>query len=100
MNEYGAVPLWPCPSYGQRSIWGNTRMTDIRRAPVVLLGGELRREAVAERKLDGVFLDVLGARPWGSIELTNWSQAEKNAWTDGAIDLVRRLDAKRPGITN
>ena len=25
MNNYGAVPLWPYPSYGQRSIWPNTQ---------------------------------------------------------------------------
>ena len=31
MNDYGAVPLWPYPSYGQRSIFGNTHMTDIRK---------------------------------------------------------------------
>ena len=30
MNNYGAVPLWPYPSYGQRSIWADTNMTDMR----------------------------------------------------------------------
>src|SRR5687767_2913660 len=30
MNDIGQVPLWPHPTYGQRSPWANTRMTDIR----------------------------------------------------------------------
>ena len=51
-----------------------------------------------ERKVDGVFLDVLGARPWGTSNWTSWSSTERNAWTDGAVDLVRRIDAKRRAI--
>ena len=99
MNNYGAVPLWPFPSYGQRSIYGNTRMTDIRKGSrwsnhVVAYVEKLMRE----RKVDGVFLDVLGGRPWGSSNWTNWPQTERNAWTDGAVDLVRRIDAKRRAI--
>lgn len=100
MGDYGAVPLWPYPSYGQRSIWGNTHMTDIRKGSkwanyVVSYIEKLMRE----RKVDGVFLDTLGARPWGELTAWDtWSQTEKNAWTDGAVDLVRRLDAKRRAI--
>ena len=99
MNNYGAVPLWPYPSYGQRSIFANTRMTDIRKGSkwsnhVVAFVEKLMRE----RKVDGVFLDVLGARPWGISNWTAWSQTERNAWTDGAVDLVRRIDAKRRAI--
>jgi hypothetical protein len=51
-----------------------------------------------ERKVDGVRLDGIGARPWGRAEWTTWSTTEKNLWTDGAVDLVRRLDAKRRAI--
>jgi hypothetical protein len=99
MNNYGAVPLWPWPSYGQRSIYGNTKMTDIRKGSkwsnyVVYYVEKLMRE----RKVDGVFLDVLGARPWGTSNWTNWSKTEKDAWTIGAVDLVRRIDAKRRAI--
>jgi hypothetical protein len=99
MNNYGAVPLWPYPSYGQRSMWPNTRMTDMRAGSkwstwVVSYVEKLMRE----RKVDGVFLDAVGGRPWGSMNWETWSQTEKNAWTDGAVDLVRRLDAKRRAI--
>lgn len=99
MNNRGAVPLWPFPSYGQRSIFANTRMTDIRVGSawsnwVVSYVEKLMRE----RKVDGVFLDVVGARPWGIANWTGWSTSEKNAWTAGNVDLVRRLDAKRRAI--
>jgi hypothetical protein len=99
MNNIGAVPLWPYPSYGQRYAWPRTKFTDIRPGSkwsnwVVSYIEKLMRE----RKIDGVFLDGVGARPWGLSEWTTWSQAEKNAWTDGNIDLVRRLDAKRRAI--
>lgn len=99
MNNYGAVPLWPFPSYGQRSIFANTRMTDMRPGSKwILWVVSYVEKLMRERKVDGVFLDTIGARPWGQSGWTTWSQAEKNAWTDGSIDLVRRLDAKRRAI--
>jgi hypothetical protein len=99
MGNYGRVPLWPFPSYGQRSVFANTKMTDIRKGSawsnhVVAYIEKLMRE----RKVDGVFLDVIGARPWGISNWSNWSKSEKDAWTNGAVDLVRRLDAKRRAI--
>jgi hypothetical protein len=99
MNNYGAVPLWPFPTYGQRSIYANSRMADVRVGStwinyVVNYVTNLMRE----RKVDGVFLDVVGARPWGTSNWSTWSTAEKNAWTYGMVDLVRRLDAKRRAI--
>ncbi len=100
MNNYGAVPLWPYPSYGQREIFSNTKMADIRKGSkwsnyVVAYVEKLMRE----RKVDGVFLDTIGARPWGTLSNWNsWPQWERNAWTDGAVDLVRRIDAKRRAI--
>jgi hypothetical protein len=99
MNDYGAVPLWPYPSYGQRSIFANTHMADLRKGSkwsnyVVAYVEKLMRE----RKVDGVFLDTLGARPWGISNWTNWPKWEKDAWTNGAVDLVRRIDAKRRAI--
>lgn len=100
MNNYGAVPLWPYPSYGQRMIWGGHHMTDMRAGSkwilhVVNYVGNLMRE----NKVDGVFLDVVGARPWGTtVAWDSWSQTEKNAWTDGSIDLVRRIYALRDQI--
>jgi hypothetical protein len=99
MNNYGAVPLWPYPSYGQRSMWANTRMTDMRAGSKwILWVVSYVEKLMRERKVDGVFLDAVGGRPWGSMNWESWSQAEKNAWTDGAVDLVRRLDAKRRAI--
>lgn len=99
MNNYGAVPLWPYPSYGQRSIWPNTKMTDMRAGSkwnlfVVSYVEKLMRE----KKVDGVFLDVVGARPWNQSNWTTWPQSEKDAWTRGSIDLVQRIDAKRRAI--
>jgi hypothetical protein len=99
MNNYGAVPLWPWPSYGARQIYANSRMVDIRKGSVwsnyvVSYVEKLMRE----RKVDGVFLDVVGARPWGISNWSTWSKTEKDAWTNGTVDLVRRIDAKRRAI--
>lgn len=100
MNDIGQVPLWPHPSYGQRSPWANTRMTDIRAGSdwadhVVRFVEGLMREG----KVDGVFLDTVGVRPWSSLaEWNSWPQWEKNAYAAGNVDLVRRLDARRRAI--
>lgn len=95
----GNVPLWPWPSYGQRSIWPGTKMTDMRpgSAWMLYVVGYIEK-LMRERKVDGVFLDTTGARPWGISNWKYWPQAEKDKWTDGCIDLVRRLDAKRRAI--
>jgi hypothetical protein len=73
-------------------------------------------QLIREDKVDGVFLDVLGARLWGPrADWTNdinnaeadamgiprssdWTQAEREAWTGGAVDLVRRLDVLRRAL--
>jgi hypothetical protein len=99
MNNYGAVPLWPYPSYGQRSIWAGTKMTDMRAGSAwILYVVSYVEKLMRERKVDGVFLDVVGGRPWNASNWTAWPQSEKDKWTDGAVDLVRRLDAKRRAI--
>ena len=99
MNNYGAVPLWPYPSYGQRSIWANTKMTDMRPGSKWILHMvSYVEKLMRERKVDGVFLDVIGGRPYNQSNWTSWSTKEKDLWTDGSIDLVRRLDAKRRAI--
>jgi hypothetical protein len=99
MNNYGAVPLWPYPTYGQRSIYANSRMTDMRPGSTwILFVVSYVEKLMREGKVDGVFLDVVGARPWGTSNWTTWSQSEKDQWTDGNIDLVRRIDAKRRAI--
>jgi hypothetical protein len=100
MNDLGQVPLWPHPRYGQRSAWANTRMTDMRAGSewadfVVKYVENLMREG----KVDGVFLDSVGVRPWSSLaEWNSWPQREKDAYAAGNVDLVRRLDARRRAI--
>jgi hypothetical protein len=99
MNNYGAVPLWPYPSYGQRYAWPGMNLTDMRPGSKwILWVVSYVEKLMRERKVDGVWLDGIGARPWGRAEWTTWSTTEKNLWTDGAVDLVRRLDAKRRAI--
>jgi hypothetical protein len=100
MNDLAEVPLWPYPSYGYRSAWGNTRMTDIRAGSawadhVVRYVEALMREG----KVDGVFLDTVGVRPWSSLaEWNSWPLSEKKTYAAGNVDLVRRLDARRRAI--
>jgi hypothetical protein len=94
------VPLWPYPKYGERSSWRHTRMTDIRAGSawsnhVVDFVEQMMREG----KFDGVFLDVVGARVWAdTTEWKDWPQTERDEYTRGNIDLVRRIDAKRRAI--
>jgi hypothetical protein len=94
------VPLWPFPNYGERSSWPHTRMTDIRAGSewsnhVVEYVEHLMREG----KVDGVFLDVVGARVWSDqTSWSDWPKEEQDAWTRGNIDLVRRIDAARRAI--
>lgn len=99
MNNYGAVPLWPYPSYGQREFYPGMKFTDMRAGSKwILWVVSYVEKLMRERKVDGVWLDGVGARPWGRSEWSTWSSAEKTAWTNGNIDLVRRLDAKRRAI--
>jgi hypothetical protein len=100
MNNYGAVPLWPYPSYGQRIMRPGNHMADLRVGSkwsnyVVSFVEKLMRE----RKFDGVFIDTCGGRPWSSYSnWTKWPTWERDAWTKGCVDLVRRIDAKRRAI--
>lgn len=100
MNNYGAVPLWPFPSYGQRIMRPGNHMADIRAGSkwsnwLVSYVEKLMRE----RKFDGVFIDTCGGRPWSSYSnWKNWPKSERDAWTNGCVDLVRRIDAKRRAI--
>jgi hypothetical protein len=99
MNNYGAVPLWPYPSYGQRYAYPGMNLTDMRAGSKWILAAvSYVEKLMRERKVDGVWLDGIGARPWGYSQWTSWSATEKKLWTDGNIDFVRRLDAKRRAI--
>lgn len=100
MGDYGAVPLWPYPTYGQRIMRPGNHMADLRAGStwsnyLVSFIEKLMRE----RKFDGVFIDTCGGRPWSSYSnWTNWPTWERDAWTKGCVDLVRRIDAKRRAL--
>jgi hypothetical protein len=100
MGNRDRVPLWPYPKPGQRINWPKTHMADIRAGSVwsnniVAYVENLIREG----KVDGVFLDNIGARMWSKLaDWRSWPKAEQDAWTQGNIDLVRRIDALRRKI--
>ncbi|WP_129775731.1 hypothetical protein [Peristeroidobacter soli] len=100
MNELSRVPLWPYPHEGERVSYPKTHMTDMRPgSPWILHVVDYVTQLMRDGKVDGVFLDALGARPWNKQAMWElWPQKEKDEWTDGAIDLVRRLDEKRRAI--
>jgi len=100
MGGRGNVPLWPYPEYGARINYKNSRITDLRVGStwadhVVEYVTQLMREG----KVDGVFLDNIGAKLWGNLsKWSTWEQWERDQWTAGNVDLVRRLDARRRQI--
>jgi hypothetical protein len=100
MGDPRNVPLWPWPSVGRRVNFPDNHLADLRKGSawsnhVVAYVERLMRED----KVDGVLLDVVGGRLWSSLaNWDSWPQSEKDAWTDGNVDLVRRLDAKRRAI--
>jgi hypothetical protein len=100
MGDAGRVPLWPYPSYGQRIMRPGTHMADLRPGSRWILWVVSYVEKIMrEGKFDGVFIDTCGGRPWPkTAEWSSWPLWEKNKWTDGCVDLVRRLDAKRRAI--
>jgi hypothetical protein len=100
MGNVGKVPLWPFPKPGTRIKWPGTKMTDIRPGSKWVLHVVAQVEKIMRSgKVDGVFLDSIGARPWGKApKWETWSKAEKDAWTAGNVDLVRRIDEKRRKI--
>ena len=94
------VPLWQRPGFGVRSNYHDTHMADIHAGSdwsnrVVAYVEQLMRED----KVDGVFLDVVGARLWSQAAQWNtWDRDEQDLWTRGCIDLVKRIDASRRAI--
>jgi hypothetical protein len=96
----GHPPLWPFPRTGERINYHNTHLADVR------AGSDWSDDVVAyverlmtEGKVDGVFLDVVGARLWSpEADWKHWDRAEQDAWTRGCVDLVRRIDERRRAI--
>ena len=96
----GSGNLWPFPTYGQRVNWSNHHIADIRVgsawADHVV---DYIEQLINAGLVDGVFLDVLGSRLWSTAaDWPSWPQAEKDEYTSGANDLVRRIDALRRSI--
>lgn len=99
MGDRAKVPLWPFPSPGVRVQWPRTHMVDLRAGSVWSnYMVDYITQLMRERKVDGVFLDNIGARLWDNAKWKEWSQEEKDAWMEGNIDLVRRLDAARKQV--
>jgi hypothetical protein len=100
MNDPGRVPLWPFPSEGERVSYPKTHMTDMRPgSPWIQHVVDYVEQLMRDGQFDGVFLDAMGARTWDKLaQWENWPQNEKDVWTDGNIDLVRRLDERRRAV--
>jgi hypothetical protein len=101
MGNSSSVPLWGKDANNNwRVNYSGHTMTDIRAGStwsdhVVSYVEQLMQDD----QIDGVFLDVVGARLWsGLANWSSWSSAERNAWTEGNVDLVRRLDVLRRQI--
>lgn len=95
MSTGGTAHLWPYPTYGARINYPGTHLADIR------AGSPWANEVIAKAqadllsgKFDGQYWDILGGMLWpnGLSNWPNWPQWEKDLWTQGCIDLVRRLD--------
>jgi hypothetical protein len=92
-SGFGAkVPLWP---FAVRRKWPDSKMTDMRPgSPWILYTIKYIRELILSNKCDGLFLDTVGAMTWAKLaNWSSWSLAEKDAYTLGNIDLVKRIDA-------
>jgi hypothetical protein len=91
-----AVPKWPYAN-GTRYKWPGTLMTDMRPgSPWIMHTVEFVSRIIREGKCDGIFLDTVGARTYfQQANWDSWSDSEKDAYTLGNIDLVRRLAQAR-----
>nr|WP_298728884.1 hypothetical protein [uncultured Steroidobacter sp.] len=100
MKDQSRVPLWPFPREGERVSYPKTHMTDMRPgSPWIKHVVDYVEQMMRDGKVDGVFLDSMGARPWNKLaDWDDWSQQEKDTWAEGNVDLVRRLDERRRAI--
>ncbi len=99
MGDHTKVPLWPLPNYGSRSIYPNTHLTDIQVGSIWTdYAVNFLSTIMAEGKIDGIMLDVLGSQLWSTAKYQEWPETEKALWRQGAVDLARRLDDARRKI--
>jgi hypothetical protein len=96
----GSAPLWPYPKYGQRVNYKNTHLTDLRAGSKWSdFAVEYISNLMREGKVDGVFLDNIGARLYSKLaDWRSWDKKEQDEWTLGNVDFVRRLDEARRQI--
>ena len=91
MGSSVSVPRWFSPTGEPRVNYPNTQMLDIRIGSVwVNHAIDYLSKIAASGRWDGLFLDVIGGQLWGA-DFRSWPQAERDEWTAGAVDLVRRL---------
>lgn len=90
---YSGADAWT-PS---RINWPGTYLLDIRRQSRWSDFVVARFRTIIEQDLvDGVMPDVVSNRLWSTLALWDtWPAAEQKQWTDGNIDLLRRVDAVR-----
>jgi hypothetical protein len=96
----GAQP-WPHKDAqgNDRTNWRKSKLGDLRVGSswadaVVAYVERLMRDG----QVDGVMLDVVGARLGTEADWKNWTAAEQKEWTAGNVDLVRRLNESRKRI--
>ena len=78
MGDYSKVPLWPYPKPGARKNWPTATLTDIRQgSPWFDYAVEYIHKLMDEKRVDGVFLDVLGARLWKRANWDSWPVNER-----------------------
>jgi hypothetical protein len=98
---FGGAQLWPHKDAqgNDRVDWKKSKLGDLRVGSswadaVVAYVENLMRDG----KVDGVMLDVVGARLGASADWDHWPATEQSEWTAGNVDLVRRLDESRKRI--
>lgn len=98
MGDVSKVPLWIPP----RSNYPGQMLTDMRVGSAWVEHCLVDLEALMrEDTVDGVFLDVVGARLWSPLAAWDtWSQGERDDWSEGNLAFVRRLDAIRRSVND
>jgi len=92
--------LWPTPTYGSRTEFSGTSLADMSvNSAWIQHTLDYIQGIIIEGKMDGVYLDVVGDRLYTALaDWASWPTTEQNAFTDGNVDLVRRLAALRDSL--
>lgn len=88
-------PLWPYKDANgnPRTQWPGNHMLDIRPgSPWLKHIIPKTVELIGLRKHDFLFLDTMGARPWGSLAAWDtWPVEEQALWVTGMVNLAREI---------